>query len=46
MTEVRFPAGAENYSVRHRCVLTDSGVHLTSYPVGTGDSFPGVEAGA
>jgi hypothetical protein len=40
---VRFPAGAWNFSLHH-LVQTDSGAHPASYPMGTGGSFPGVEA--
>jgi len=32
------------FSLRHRCVQTGSGVHPASYPVDTGDSYPGGEA--
>jgi len=39
MTGVRFPAGAENFSPRHR-VQTNSGAHLVSYTMGTGGSYP------
>jgi len=35
--------GAGNFSLHH-CVQTDSGVHSASYPMGTGDSFPGSKA--
>jgi hypothetical protein len=46
MIGVRFPAGAGNFSVRHH-VQTGSGAHPTSYPMGTGGSFPeGKAAGA
>jgi len=38
--EVRFMG---NFSLRHR-VQTGSGAHLTSYPTGTGGSFPGFKA--
>jgi hypothetical protein len=34
--------GLGNFSLHHR-VQTGSGAHPTSYPVGTKDSFPGVE---
>jgi hypothetical protein len=37
---VRFPAGAGNFSLRHR-VQTKPGAHPASYPMGTGGSFPG-----
>jgi hypothetical protein len=43
MIGVRFPAGGRNSSLRHR-VQTDSGAHPDSYPMGTGDSFPGDKA--
>jgi hypothetical protein len=39
---VRVPAGAENFSLHHR-IQTGSGVHRTSYPMGTRGSFPGVK---
>jgi hypothetical protein len=35
MIRFRFPAGARNFSFRHR-VQTSSAVHSTSYPMGTG----------
>jgi hypothetical protein len=37
--EVRFPAEARIFSLRHR-VQSDSGAHPVSYPMGTGGSFP------
>jgi hypothetical protein len=40
MSEVRFPAGAENIFLHHR-VQTGSGAHPASYPMGTRISFPG-----
>jgi hypothetical protein len=43
MTGVRFLAGAEIFSLRHR-VQTGSGVHPAPYPVGTDGSYPGVKA--
>jgi hypothetical protein len=43
MIGVRFPAGAGNFSLRHR-VQTGSGDHPASYPMGTGDSFRGSNA--
>jgi hypothetical protein len=44
--KVRFPAGAESFSLHHR-VQNCSGTHLSSYPMGTRGSFPGgKEAGA
>jgi hypothetical protein len=42
-SRVRFPAGAGNFSLHYR-VQTGSGVHPTSYPIGTGVSFPGGKA--
>jgi hypothetical protein len=39
-SRVRFPAGAENFSLHHR-VQNGSGAHPASYPMGTGGSFPG-----
>jgi hypothetical protein len=42
MIGVRFPEGAGNFSLRHR-VQTGSGAHPAPYPMGTGDSFPGVK---
>jgi hypothetical protein len=39
----RFPAGAENFSLRHR-VQTGSGAHPASYLMGTAGYFPGVLA--
>jgi hypothetical protein len=38
MIGARFPAGAGNFSIRHR-VQTGSGAHLASNPVGTGGCF-------
>jgi hypothetical protein len=43
MIEVRFPAGAGNFSLRHR-VQTDSGAHPASCPMDARDSFLGDEA--
>jgi hypothetical protein len=43
MNGVRIPAGAGDFSLRHR-VQTGSGAHQVSYPVGTGGSFPGGKA--
>jgi hypothetical protein len=40
--EVRFPAGAGNFSLHHR-VQNGSGAHPASYSMGTRDSFPGVK---
>jgi hypothetical protein len=42
-SRVRFPAGAENFSLHHR-VQNGSGAHLASYPMGTKGSFPGGKA--
>jgi hypothetical protein len=39
MIVVQFPAGAGNFSLRHR-VQIGSGAHQASYPVGTRGSFP------
>jgi hypothetical protein len=39
-SRVRFPAGAGDFSLRHR-VQNGSGAHPTSYPMGTRGSFPG-----
>jgi hypothetical protein len=38
----RFPAGAGNFSLRHR-VQNGSRAHPASYPMGTRGSFPGVK---
>jgi hypothetical protein len=38
----RIPAENGNYSLHHR-VQTGSETHSTSYPMGTGDSLPGVK---
>jgi hypothetical protein len=42
-SRVRFPAGAENFSLHHR-VQNGSGSHPASYPMGAGGSFPGGKA--
>jgi hypothetical protein len=42
MISVRFPTRARNLPLRRR-VQTGSRAHPTSYPMGTGDSFPGVK---
>jgi hypothetical protein len=42
-SRVRFPAGAEDFSLHH-CVQNGSGAHPASYPVGTRGSFPGGKA--
>jgi hypothetical protein len=42
-SRVRFPAGAGNFSLRHR-VRNSSVAHPASYPMGTRDSFPGGKA--
>jgi hypothetical protein len=39
---VRFPAGAGNFSLKHR-VQNGSGAHTASYPEGTRGSFLGVK---
>jgi len=44
MIGVRFPAGAGNFSFRHR-VQTGSGADPSSYPMDTGVSFPEGKAG-
>jgi hypothetical protein len=45
-SRVRFPAGAGSFSLHHR-VQNGFGTHPTSYPMGTGGSFPGsIAAGA
>jgi hypothetical protein len=44
-SRVRFPAGAENFSLHHR-VQNGSRFHPASYPMDTGFSFPGVKAAA
>jgi hypothetical protein len=38
-SSVRFPAGAGNFSLRHR-VQNGSGAHPASYPMGIGGAFP------
>jgi len=43
MRGVRVPTGAGNFSLHHR-VQTGSGVHPTSYSMGTGGAFLGDEA--
>jgi hypothetical protein len=42
-SRVRVPGGAGNFPLHHR-VQTGSGAHQASYPMGTGDSFPGGKA--
>jgi hypothetical protein len=42
-SSVRFPAGAENFSLHHR-VQNCSGAHPASYPMGTRGSFLGGKA--
>jgi len=42
-SRVRFPAGAGNSSLHHS-VQNDSGTHPASYPMGTGECFPGSKA--
>jgi hypothetical protein len=41
-SRVRFPAGAENFSLHYRN-HNGSGTHPASYPKGTKGSFPGVK---
>jgi hypothetical protein len=41
-SRVRFPAGAENFSLHHR-VQNGSGAHPASYPMGARGSFLGVK---
>jgi hypothetical protein len=41
--KVRSPTGAEDFS-SSPCVQTGSGAHQASYPMGTGDPFPGGKA--
>jgi len=43
MIGVRIPAGAGNFSLRHR-VQTGSGVHPAFYTMDTESSFPGGKA--
>jgi hypothetical protein len=43
-SRVRFPEGAGNFSLHHRCVQNGSGVHPASYPMVTRGSFPGGKA--
>jgi hypothetical protein len=40
---VRFPAGAGNFYLHHRCVQTGSGAHSVTYSLGTRVPFPGVK---
>jgi hypothetical protein len=42
-SRVRFLVEAGNFSLHHR-VQNGSGVHRSSYPMGTGGSFPGGKA--
>jgi hypothetical protein len=42
-SRVRFPVGAGNFTLHHR-VQNGSGAHPASYPMDTGDSFPGGKA--
>jgi hypothetical protein len=42
-SRIRFPAGAENFSLHHR-VQNGSGAHPSSYPMGTRGSLPGGKA--
>jgi hypothetical protein len=39
-SRVRFPAGADNFSLHHR-FQNGFGAHPASYPMGTRGSFPG-----
>jgi hypothetical protein len=41
--EVRSPTGAEDFS-SSPCIQTGSEAHPASYPMGTGDPFPGGKA--
>jgi hypothetical protein len=41
-SRIRFPAGAANFWLHHR-VQNSSGAHPVSFPIGTGDSFPGAK---
>jgi hypothetical protein len=43
MIGVRFPAGTENFPLRHR-IHTGSEAHPASCPMGTGGSFSGGKA--
>jgi hypothetical protein len=43
MIGVQSLAGAGNFSLQH-CVQTSIGAHPASYPMGTGDCFPGDKA--
>jgi hypothetical protein len=43
MTRVRFPTEAEDFSY-NLCVKTGSVAHPASYPMGSGDPFPGGKA--
>jgi hypothetical protein len=42
-SRVRLPAGAGNFSLRHR-IQNGSGAHPASYPMGTRGFFPGSKA--
>jgi hypothetical protein len=42
-SRVRFPAGSGNFSLYY-LVQNGSGAHPASYPMGTGDFFPGDKA--
>jgi hypothetical protein len=42
-SDVRFPAGPENFSFHHR-VHADSGAHSASYPMSIREFFPGGKA--
>jgi len=43
VTGVQYVAGAGSFSLLH-CIQTGCGAHLASYPVDTGNSFPGSKA--
>jgi hypothetical protein len=45
-SRVRFPAGAGNFSLHHRCVQNGSGAHPACYPMALslGVERPGLEA--
>jgi hypothetical protein len=42
-SEFMSPGRVKNFRLHH-VVQTGSGAHPASYPMGTGDSFPGVKA--
>jgi hypothetical protein len=44
--DVQIPAGVKEFPILHN-IITGSGAHPTSYPMGTGGTIPGTEvAGA